>query len=456
MTGKALRSSGILAVAALGATFATATPAESDSTTERAKVVSSKDGISVDAGGLDVVPRSRSGRNLGGPSTGFTQSAKSQLPSGSMRDFALIDASGDVRDVVIDRTITSGSNGKSRVGWVRTSDSIGIEWPQRGDISHWDITSPDGSSTRVRNNESTFVDSSEPESGTYMISGDSADDGDDVSFILTIPDTSTSPVMKAESGTSATSSAPDRADGQWRGIAWDSFIEEDFVEGEYLGIDVCRERDEYIYYGGDGRGFADSIEETNFSGDPSFRLGSGVASMFSFTDGWVNPRIYDNLVAKQTGETTAYDADKELIKTAQADAEEAVTLTDGDSTVLPPRLGDIGYATREVEMEASDPLCTPRVIGDVISEPPPINVEYTYEHTSNGYVHVEATHDKAPMHELFWGASDSEAEPNKRNGCLYRYENRGLEKLSPIYGRVDVTVDYNPDERTPDCMLDEE
>lgn len=248
-------------------------------------------------------------------------------------------------------------------------------------------------------------------------------------------------------------SAGSAAGDQWRGVGWNSFIAEEYVEGKAFGINVCKEKDKYIYCGGDDRSWVDRIDDTYSGSEPRFRVGSLVASMWR-GQAWVNPSFYDGYIGKVTGLTRAYNSDHELVATKRASAESGIDLVRGGSEILPEPIGGMGLAARNVEMSVADPLCTPRVVG---GEAPSIDVEYTYRHTSNGYVSLNATHDKAPMHEVFGVSSDDEGDPSKSSSCLYRYENRGLNYLVSVPGvtRVDVTLDFNPDAETPRCVTDE-
>lgn len=323
---------------------------------------------------------------------------------------------------------------------------MGIGWPSVDGVSSWDITTPDGQHVMAR--KSHFVDNSQAESGTYVISGRSVS-GHDVYHALTIPDVSELSASGKSGPKGLTSLSGDIAgSGQWRGLAWDAFIEEEFVDGTAWGVEACQEKDEYVYYGGDDRSYVDSIQDTYAGSEPRFRIATLVASMWRDRS-WVNPGFYDNYVGEEAGLTRAYNAEYELVATERADAAAGIDLVKGTSEILPPELGSLGLSTREVVMSVADPLCTPRVVG---GEAPTVDVEFTYRHTSNGWVTVNATHDKAPMHEVFWSAAQDEGDPSKPNGCLYRFKNRGLEHLSGLFGRVDVTLDFNPDQEAPACV----
>ena len=57
------------------------------------------------------------------------------------------------------------------------------------------------------------------------------------------------------------------------------------------------------------------------------------------------------------------------------------------------------------------------------------------------------------MHEAFWASSTDEDDPNKPNGCLYRFKNQGFNWfVAPLAIGADVTLDFNPDSEAPTCV----
>ncbi|WP_338747877.1 hypothetical protein [Janibacter alittae] len=345
----------------------------------------------------------------------------------------------------MDRTVKAPSDRKRRVGWTRTKNSVGLEWASNRDISDWEISTPD--KQKIKTTKDYFVDNSTAASGTYLITGSDPDGGIE-SFVLTIPE--------ASSASSTIASATAEGSDQWRAVAWAAFIEENKVQAKLLGVPTCTEYLTLGYdsYGGDNRDFVDTIPDLYTTDTRRFRVGSAVASNWRGS-AWVNPTIYDNLVSKETGITTAYDENGQLLQTAQANAQNDVTLESGFSEILPPNLGDLGAATRIVKMDSSNPLCNlPNPNPPHAPTPAPaISVDYDYRHTSNGWVSVEASHDKAPMHEVLWAAADDESNPAKPSGCLYRFRNQGFLNLSntPV-NNADVTLDFNPDVSAPSCV----
>lgn len=449
MGGKVFRATVSLGAVCAAVVGVDGASSAATSETGSVRIVKSGDGLRVDSQGSkfrEVTPNGS--KPLIAAGGGVLRTSRQADPAGSMRRFAIVDSRGTTQDAVIDRTVAAGSGPKSRVGWIRTGRSIGIEWPSVEGISSWSVRTPSGRTVSITGNE--FIDNSQAQSGTYLVTGaNSVGSGNDVSYVLTVPKVSGASLgggiatSKVESGTAEVS------DGQWRGLAWSAFIEEEFVDGTAFGVEACQEKDEYVYYGGDGRSYVDNVEATYSGDEPRFRIGSLVASMWKGSS-WVNPAIYDNYVGKEVGLTRAFNADHELVATKRADAG-GIDLVRGSSEILPVQLGSLGLATREVKMSLADPLCTPRVVG---GEAPAIDIEFTYRHTSNGWVTVDATHDKAPMHEVFWVASSDEGDPSKPNGCLYRYRNRGLSYLTG-FSRADVLLDFNPSQEPPSCVTDE-
>lgn len=358
--------------------------------------------------------------------------------------FAVVDKSGKTVDTVLDRTVEVTQNGSERTAWVRTSHAVAIEWPSSEGVSKWAVKKPNGES--IDTGESTFVDNGSPESGTYLISGTS-NDGAVKSYVLTIPDApSLREVFRSDKPPAEQAAVEPE---QWRGFTWAAFIAEDKIQAKVGPFDGCTEAaDGYYYYGGDDRTYAGSVQSLYNGTEPRFRIGSGVASTWKYP-AWVNPSIYDSLIGKAAGLTTAYDSSGALLDSARADADRDIKLVRGTSEILPPQLGGLGLATREVKMSSANPLCS--LPGD--TDAPTIDVEYTYRHTSNGWVTVQGRHDKAPMHEAFWASSPDEDDPNKPNGCLYRFKNQGFTWLAaPLELGADVTMDFNPDSKAPTCV----
>lgn len=403
-----------------------------------------------DESGLTVVAPGSSIRRADATEIGRGRS-QIELPgragstAGEMRGYKVQNEKGVTEDFIVDRTVKAASSRKRRVGWTRTENSVGVEWASTKEIENWEITTPDG--RKVRTTKNFYIDNSAALSGTYLVTGSDPDEGVET-FALSIPDVSSVKPTLVQSSTSSAGA------DQYRGVVWAAFIAEDKVQAK-VGVHTCIEyySSGYHFYGGDDRTFVDSVPELYSADARHFRVGSAVASTWRGS-AWVNPTIYDSLVLKETGVTTAYGADGELLATAQANAQTDVTLESGTSEILPPNLGGMGLATRVVKMDSSNPLCTvPSPTFPYVAPAPAISVNYDYRHTSNGWVTVEGSHDRAPMHEVLWVASEDEGDPAKPSGCLYRFRNQGFEHLvdTPL-NDADVTLDFNPAVSTPSCV----
>ncbi len=406
------------------------------------KIVGSQSGLAVVGKNLSFMPTQS---NRASFQDRLTQSARTSESPGEMSRYFVQDARGRAQDYVLDRTIAAEPKSGRRVGWVQTTSSIGIEWTSKKNISRWSITLPSGQELHTTKNY--LVDNTAAESGTYLITGSTPDGGVE-SFILTVPENTVSSInQKSQYTEKMTGDRPD----QYRAVVWDAFIEDEFVGADVRGLDACVEAytKGYEYYGGNGRGFADSTDDL-YSGDDDvisqdehkFKVSSALASNWGGTD-WVNPWIYDYFISAQTGVTRAYDENMQLLATAQTDAGDDITLVESYS-----HSDGLGIARRTVKVDSSNPLCS---LPDG-SEAPAISVDYEYQHDSSGYVTVDGSHDQAPMHEVLWVASSDEGDPSKPHGCLYRFPNQGFTHLADAgFNNADVLLDFNPVLSSPEC-----
>lgn len=155
----------------------------------------------------------------------------------------------------------------------------------------------------------------------------------------------------------------------------------------------------------------------------------------------LNQEIYDNWIYKGVGTTHAYDKNKKLLSAANAGTS-GIEMTDSYSTY--------DYAVRVVQVSTADPLCK---LGGVI-DAPAVDYSYMYVAFSDGYTVIDATFDQAPNTELMWEASSDTSDPNKlKGGCLYRYGNRGLDHLAPVFPSEHITVEVPDLSTSPDCVV---
>ena len=456
-----LAFAGLLGASVAGAPAALGQPGTDYSVPSGSASVSVVDGelvVSVpDTARLQVVRAS--GDSLGNLKYRAVASPRT-TSAGRMRVSVVADDTGRVVDTAIERTFASptapgaGTNGS----WVRTQRSVGIVWPEFDGVDTWTVTTPSGA--KVTTSRESYVSNSSAQSGTYSIVGRNSTTGKLRTFAIGVPDapdrpmggrasaTTTASQALLNTGTAADAAAPSKMEPHWRGVAWDAFIPEETVEAKALGlVKACPEALVGVHhYNGNGRDFFDSAYQldTNPEHRP-YKVFAAVGS-FAKSDGWVKPDIYDALIARGTGETRGFDADGNEIRYGHANAETDIRLTSGSSSNVSsdPSNPAQYVAKRSVEIESPNPLCTGA---------PAISVNFDYTDWAPGWTNVRASHDRAPSHELFWGATDDEAVPNKQNGCLYRLRRGSFENLAntPL-NNADVTVDFNPNLETPKCV----
>ncbi len=347
---------------------------------------------------------------------------------------------------VVERTVSHerrDSAGNMRpLRWSASSKQVTLTWPQNPDVSQWHV-SVGNTSSSTQTGTSFVYRTRSTKAQTYTIDGTKKQvvNGkrvtSPVTYSVTVPAYDSSSLGKpVTTATKSLQRNQDVAAGteKTRYFQWLSFIPQHHIDAPLL----CKAQNTSVkYFSGDNRGFLDNSLDPDMY-DSSWKTRARVsARVGSSWDKSQAPDWLNGWIDKQVGTSHGYDSNLKMIESKNAGTS-GIKLT--DSGVNPTT--SLSY--RNVNSSVALPLC---------SGAPAISWNFFYTARNDGWISVTGEFDQAPSTELLWESTTNSQDSNAyKYGCWYRFNNKGFEKLAPIFPNAEVDLDANPDIARPSCI----
>lgn len=352
------------------------------------------------------------------------------------------DSAGIVTDRIVSHERRDAAGKLRPLRWSASSKTVTLNWLDIASVGRWRV-SVNGKTVGSQDGTEFTYPSSSSRADTYTVEGTKSKVVDGrrvdapVTYSVTVPPSDTSSIGKpVTDATKSLARNQDIAAGteKTRYFQWLSFIPQHHIDASLL----CKALNTKVkYFSGDNRGFLDNSMDPDMY-DSAWKTRARVSARVGSS--WDKSQAPDSLngwIDKQVGTSHGYDASMKMVESKNAGTSGVELRSSGiDATT--------SLTYRNVKSSVALPLCPGA---------PAISWNFFYTARTDGWISVTGEFDQAPSTELLWDSTTNSQDPNAyKYGCWFRFNNKGFEKLAPVFPNAEVDLDANPDIARPACI----